>query len=103
MHLSWNCLRLFGLFVRSVILPDCLYSESGAIFTCGDGSFGQLGHGDYSSQCHPRQVSYFASKPVEQVACGMRHTLVLLRGDHLKPTLLCFVHDENWGNEIYLW
>ncbi|XP_057777095.1 ultraviolet-B receptor UVR8 [Salvia miltiorrhiza] len=56
-------------------------SETGAIFTCGDGSFGQLGHGDYDSQCYPREVSYFASKPVEQVACGMRHTLVLLRGN----------------------
>ncbi|KAI3467406.1 hypothetical protein Pfo_024069 [Paulownia fortunei] len=55
-------------------------SENGAIFTCGDGSFGQLGHGDYKSQCSPLEVSYFGSKHVEQVACGMRHSLVLLRG-----------------------
>ncbi|XP_051146069.1 ultraviolet-B receptor UVR8 [Andrographis paniculata] len=54
-------------------------SESGNLFTCGDGSFGQLGHGDYSSQCSPLEVSYFSSKPVNQVACGMRHSLVLLR------------------------
>ncbi|XP_047961167.1 ultraviolet-B receptor UVR8 isoform X2 [Salvia hispanica] len=60
-------------------------SETGAIFTCGDGSFGQLGHGDSSSQLYPRQVSYFASKPVEQVACGMRHTLVLLAGNVENP------------------
>ncbi|XP_042049073.1 ultraviolet-B receptor UVR8 isoform X2 [Salvia splendens] len=60
-------------------------SETGAIFTCGDGSFGQLGHADSSSQLYPRQVSYFASKPVEQVACGMRHTLVLLAGNVEKP------------------
>ncbi|GFP91599.1 ultraviolet-b receptor uvr8 [Phtheirospermum japonicum] len=56
-------------------------SDSGAIFTCGDGSFGQLGHGDYKSQCSPQEVSYFGSKQVEQVACGMRHSLVLLRGN----------------------
>ncbi|XP_042056038.1 probable E3 ubiquitin-protein ligase HERC3 [Salvia splendens] len=60
-------------------------SETGAIFTCGDGSFGQLGHDDSSSQLYPRQVSYFASKPVQQVACGMRHTLLLLAGNVEKP------------------
>lgn len=60
-------------------------SETGAIFTCGDGSFGQLGHGDYNSHCYPRQASYFASKPVEQVACGMRHSLVFLRGNVENP------------------
>ncbi|KAH6769551.1 Regulator of chromosome condensation family protein [Perilla frutescens var. hirtella] len=60
-------------------------SETGAIFTCGDGSFGQLGHGDFNSHCYPREVSYFASKPVEQVACGMRHSLMLLRGNVENP------------------
>ncbi|KAL3631116.1 hypothetical protein CASFOL_024100 [Castilleja foliolosa] len=60
-------------------------SDSGAIFTCGDGSFGQLGHGDYKSECSPKEVSYFGSKQVEQVACGMRHSLVLLRGNVENP------------------
>ncbi|KAK4429943.1 Ultraviolet-B receptor UVR8 [Sesamum alatum] len=56
-------------------------SDSGAIYTCGDGSFGQLGHGDFKSQCSPVEVSFFSSEHVEQVACGMRHSLVLLRGN----------------------
>ncbi|KAL6547157.1 hypothetical protein OROMI_022878 [Orobanche minor] len=56
-------------------------SDNGIIFTCGDGSFGQLGHGDYKSQCSPLEVSYFRSKHVGQVAFGMRHSLVLLRGN----------------------
>ncbi|KAL0358023.1 UNVERIFIED_CONTAM: Ultraviolet-B receptor UVR8 [Sesamum calycinum] len=56
-------------------------SGSGAVYTCGDGSFGQLGHGDFKSQCSPIEVSFFSSKQVEQVACGMRHSLVLLRGN----------------------
>ncbi|KAL9246424.1 hypothetical protein vseg_019960 [Gypsophila vaccaria] len=56
-------------------------SDSGRLFTCGDGSFGQLGHGDYQSYSSPVEVSLFNSKHVEQVACGMRHTLVLTKGD----------------------
>ncbi|GMI70702.1 SENSITIVE TO ABA 1 [Hibiscus trionum] len=52
-------------------------SDEGCIFTCGDGSFGQLGHGDYRSHCSPVKVSFFVNKNVEQIACGMRHSLVL--------------------------
>ncbi|XP_031247413.1 ultraviolet-B receptor UVR8 [Pistacia vera] len=54
-------------------------SDSGCLFTCGDGSFGQLGHGDYSSHCSPVKVSYFTNNNVQQIACGMRHSLVLLK------------------------
>ncbi|XP_058195302.1 ultraviolet-B receptor UVR8 isoform X1 [Rhododendron vialii] len=55
-------------------------TDTGRLFTCGDGSFGQLGHGDYKSNSFPVMVSYFASRRVEQIACGMRHSLVLLEG-----------------------
>ncbi|GLT98353.1 hypothetical protein SLE2022_158620 [Rubroshorea leprosula] len=53
-------------------------SDAGCVFTCGDGSFGQLGHGDYRSHCSPIKVSYFVNKHAQQIACGMRHSLVLL-------------------------
>ncbi|KAK3026649.1 hypothetical protein RJ639_040676 [Escallonia herrerae] len=56
-------------------------SDTGRLFTCGDGSFGQLGHGDYSSRCSPVNVLYFSSRHVEQIACGMRHSLALLKGN----------------------
>lgn len=55
-------------------------TDTGGLFTCGDGSFGQLGHGDYKSNSFPVMVSYFTSRHVEQIACGMRHSLVLLEG-----------------------
>ncbi|KAF6164335.1 hypothetical protein GIB67_029218 [Kingdonia uniflora] len=57
-------------------------SGSGRVFTCGDGSFGQLGHGDFQSHCSPVEVLTMGSsdKHVEQIACGMRHSLVLLKG-----------------------
>ncbi|XP_030505585.1 ultraviolet-B receptor UVR8 isoform X1 [Cannabis sativa] len=54
-------------------------SDCGSVFTCGDGSFGQLGHGDYKSYCSPIKLSYFVNNHVEQMACGMRHSLVLLK------------------------
>ncbi|KAJ8761031.1 hypothetical protein K2173_022069 [Erythroxylum novogranatense] len=56
-----------------------VHPDSGCLFTCGDGSFGQLGHGDYGSHCTPVKVSFFGNDHVEQIACGMRHSLVLLR------------------------
>ncbi|KAL5826515.1 hypothetical protein ACOSQ3_018364 [Xanthoceras sorbifolium] len=62
-------------------------SDSGCLYTCGDGSFGQLGHGDYRSHCSPVKVSYFINKNVEQIACGMRHSLVLLK--------------DSLGNQVY--
>ncbi|KAF9623820.1 hypothetical protein IFM89_005405 [Coptis chinensis] len=56
-------------------------SNTGRVLTCGDGTFGQLGHGDFQSQCLPIEVMYFRSRHVEQITCGMRHTLVLLKGN----------------------
>ncbi|XP_015575281.1 ultraviolet-B receptor UVR8 [Ricinus communis] len=62
-------------------------SDKGCVFTCGDGSFGQLGHGDNNSHATPVQVSYFANRHVHQIACGMRHSLVLLK--------------DSSGNQVY--
>ncbi len=59
-----------------------MFSDAGDVFTCGDGSFGQLGHGDYSSQCSPVKVSFLDDLSVKQIACGMRHSLVLLKGNY---------------------
>lgn len=58
-------------------------SDSGCVFTCGDGSFGQLGHGDHASHYSPVKVSCFVDQHVAQVACGMRHSLVLLKGNQV--------------------
>ncbi|CAN6440875.1 unnamed protein product [Victoria cruziana] len=55
-------------------------SDIGCLYTCGDGSYGQLGHGDYKTQSLPLKVLYFNSKHVAQVMFGMRHSLVLLEG-----------------------
>ncbi|KAG6746250.1 hypothetical protein POTOM_050781 [Populus tomentosa] len=58
-------------------------SDIGLLFTCGDGSFGQLGQGDYRSQSTPVKVDCFTNNFVNQIACGMRHSLVLLNGNQV--------------------
>ncbi|MFS8031677.1 putative regulator of chromosome condensation 1/beta-lactamase-inhibitor protein II [Helianthus anomalus] len=84
---------LFSLVKNSVpflVILDTLFEfdfvyllvECGYLFTCGDGSFGQLGHGDYVSQSSPVKVSHLASRHVCEIACGMRHSLALLKGEH---------------------
>ncbi|XP_058105991.1 ultraviolet-B receptor UVR8 isoform X2 [Magnolia sinica] len=55
-------------------------SDTGCLFTCGDGSFGQLGHGDCQSHSSPIEVLFFNSKHVVQIECGMRHSLTLSKG-----------------------
>ncbi|XP_057827014.2 ultraviolet-B receptor UVR8 isoform X2 [Cryptomeria japonica] len=55
-------------------------SECGQLFTCGDGTFGQLGLGHFDSQHFPCKVLAFETKHVSMVSCGMRHTLVLAKG-----------------------
>lgn len=65
----------------SPFLCCCVSVDSGCLFTCGNGSFGQLGHGDNMSLRTPAKVSYFSNESVKMVACGMRHSLVLLAGN----------------------
>ncbi|KAL2904413.1 Ultraviolet-B receptor UVR8 [Bienertia sinuspersici] len=90
------CFVLF--FCHQKLTPP----DSGCLFTCGDGSFGQLGHGDYHSCSSPMEVLFFNSKHVEQVACGMRHTLVLSKGNI--EAYLCWLSllvAGNTGEKVY--
>ncbi|KAF8663889.1 hypothetical protein HU200_055227 [Digitaria exilis] len=54
-------------------------TDSGKLFMCGDGSFGQLGTGDNHSRNLPIEVAYFTARHIEKLALGMRHSLVLLK------------------------
>lgn len=47
----------------------------GALFTCGAGMHGQLGHGTVRNEHVPRQVLELMGSAVTQVTCGRRHTL----------------------------
>ncbi|PAN28177.1 hypothetical protein PAHAL_5G136400 [Panicum hallii] len=54
-------------------------TDSGKLYMCGDGSFGQLGTGDNHSRNLPFEVAYFTARHIEKLALGMRHSLVLLK------------------------
>ncbi|KAF8766150.1 hypothetical protein HU200_007648 [Digitaria exilis] len=54
-------------------------TDSGKLFMCGDGSFGQLGTGDNHCRNLPFEVAYFTTRHIEKLALGMRHSLVLLK------------------------
>lgn len=74
--------NLLSLKIAFDICYSFIILDGGCLFTCGDGSFGQLGHGEYRSHCSPVRVSHFLNEHVKQIACGMRHSLVLLEGKY---------------------
>ncbi|CAK4071729.1 unnamed protein product [Aphanomyces euteiches] len=54
----------------------------GDVFSWGIGKQGQLGHGDAcESELEPRLIQALAALEVTSVACGIAHSVFLLRGD----------------------
>ena len=49
---------------------------NGQIHTCGNNSYGQLGHKSSQNLSVPQLVHNLSSKRIEQIACGWNHTLV---------------------------
>ncbi|KAL5963585.1 putative E3 ubiquitin-protein ligase HERC4 [Taenia solium] len=63
-----------------------LLTKDGAVFTFGDGRFGQLGHGVLAAVTNqPQQVLELMSDTCTQVWCGRRHTLVLVTNPSKSP------------------
>ena len=57
-------------------------SDNGIVMTCGDGSFGALGHGDWNSVARPTLIEQLLSVDVVDIGVGSEHVVVVGgRGD----------------------
>jgi alpha-tubulin suppressor-like RCC1 family protein len=70
------------LMVAACGLHRAALTVDGAIWTCGHGSYGQLGHGDAQDRLLPTRLGpeAFGGLPVVLVACGWVHTMALTGG-----------------------
>lgn len=50
----------------------------GGVFTCGSGTFGQLGHGVISNEILPRMVMELMGTTCTQISCGDKHSLTFV-------------------------
>ena len=53
-------------------------TAGGAVWSWGDGAFGQLGHGDEAMQLLPKKVEAFADQRVVAVSAGMLHSTAII-------------------------
>lgn len=76
---------------------SAMVSTTGRLFTCGDGTFGVLGHGNVLSVSQPKEVESLKGLWVKSVACGSWHTaaVVEIMADRFKFNAI--------GGKLFTW
>ncbi|XP_042518838.1 PH, RCC1 and FYVE domains-containing protein 1-like isoform X2 [Macadamia integrifolia] len=83
---------LDGICISGVACGEwhmAIVSSSGKLFTCGDGTFGVLGHGNLQSISQPKEVESLKGLRVMSVACGPWHmaAIVNIMVDHFNSSV----------------
>lgn len=73
----WHTAAVVKIMSTSVDSGPSDCSESGKLFTWGDGDKGRLGHGDKEARLIPERIAALAEKTFTQVACGHSTTTAL--------------------------
>ncbi|RZF37381.1 hypothetical protein LSTR_LSTR009732 [Laodelphax striatellus] len=58
-------------------------SDSGMAMTCGDGTFGSIGHGEWRNVHKPHLIEKLLSENVTEMSCGEHHCAVMTSEGHL--------------------
>uniref|UniRef100_A0A8C7ZIZ9 HECT and RLD domain containing E3 ubiquitin protein ligase 3 n=1 Tax=Oryzias sinensis TaxID=183150 RepID=A0A8C7ZIZ9_9TELE len=69
-------------------------TKSGGLFTFGDGSRGQLGHGSSNNELLPRRVMELMGTEVSQITCGRHHTLAFVPSSGTVYAFGCNSHGQ---------
>lgn len=87
--------RVQALAGKKIVACSCgdyfsaCVSDTGVLYTWGDGSTGALGHGEMTNEPSPRLVEAFKNKTVKSVVCGACHTVcIVLAGINQNQSLL---------------
>jgi hypothetical protein len=79
----------FLVKIASLSTHSVAVTETGELYTWGNGDKSRLGHGGTAKEYSPRIVTALTGKaPVKDVACGLGHTLALLANGQV----------YSWGN-----